>query len=158
MKAEEAAQKFHTDEVSLSMQIWTVTRHQYGISVVDPQTSFRGKPVVASGNIDCFLTPQNLGRERKVILAMKIIVAGLKSREIHSDKNVINSLQPVITITQRKDIILYFYKHIFEKRKLILNGLIFFSIFYMHFKGPVLIFPLSRTQIFHGQSGIWVQD
>ena len=32
------------------------------------------------------------------------------------------------------------------------------SIFYMHFKGPVLIFPVSRTQIFHGQSGIWVQD
>ena len=35
------------------------------ISVVDPQKSFRRKPVVASGNIDCFLTPQNLGRERK---------------------------------------------------------------------------------------------
>ena len=72
------------------------------ISVVDPQKSFRRKPVVGSGNIDCFLTPQNLGREReKVILAVKIIVAGLKSREIHSDKNVINSLQPLITITQR---------------------------------------------------------
>ena len=65
---------------------------------------------------------------------MKIIVAGLKSREIH-EENEINSLQPVITITQRKDIMLYFYKHVFEKRKLILNELIFFSIFYMHFKG-----------------------
>ena len=85
------------------MQIWTVTLHQYGISVVDPQTSCRGKPAVASGNIDCFLTPQNLGRERKVILAMKFIVAGLKSREIH-EENVINSLQSVITIPQRKDI------------------------------------------------------
>ena len=127
MKSEEEAQKFYTDDVSLSRS------GQYGISVVDPLTSFRGKPVVASGNIDCFLTPQNLGRERKkVILAMKIIVAGLKSREIH-EENVINSLQPVITITQRKDIILYFYKHVFEKRKLILNELIFFSIFYMHF-------------------------
>ena len=93
-----------------------MTRHQYGISVVNPQTSFHGKPVVVSGNISCFLTPQNLGEREKVILAMKIIVAGLKSREIHSDKNVINSLQPVITITQRKDIILYFYKHVFEKR------------------------------------------
>ena len=103
MKAEEGAQKFHTDDVSLSMHIWTVTRHQYGISVVDPQTSSRGKPAVASGNIDCFLTPQNLGRERKVILAMKFIVAGLKSREIH-EENVINSLQSVITIPQRKDI------------------------------------------------------
>ena len=33
---------------------------------------------------------------------MKIIVAGLKSREIH-EENVITSLEPVITITQRKD-------------------------------------------------------
>ena len=65
MKAEEGAQKFHTDDVSLSMQIWTVTLHQYGISVVDPRTSFRGKPVAVSGNIDCLLTPQNLGRERE---------------------------------------------------------------------------------------------
>ena len=88
---------------------------------------------------------------------MKIIMAGLKSREIHED-NVITSLQPVITITQRKDIMLYFYKHVLVKRKLILNELTFYSIFYMHFKGPILIFPLSRTQIFHGQSGIWVQD
>ena len=84
-------------------------------------------------------------------------MGGLKSREIHGD-NVITSLQPVITITQRKDIMLYFYKHVLVKRKLILNELIFYSIFYMHFKGPILIFPLSRTQIFHGQSGIWVQD
>ena len=59
MKSEEGAQKFHTDDVSLSRS------GQYGISVVDPQTSFRGKTVVASGNIDCFLTPQNLGRQRK---------------------------------------------------------------------------------------------
>ena len=104
--------------------------------------------MVASGIIDCFLTPQNLGRERKVILAMKIIVAGLKSREIH-EENVVSSLQPVITITQRKDIMLHFYKYVSVKRKLILNELIFFSIFYMHF---------NLTQIFQGQSGIWVQD
>ena len=71
------------------------------ISVVDPQKSFRRKPVVGSGNIDCFLTPKTWGEREKVILAVKIIVAGLKSREIHSDKNVINSLQPLITITQR---------------------------------------------------------
>ena len=116
MKAEEGAQKFHTDDVSLSMQIWTVTRHQYGISVVDPQTSSRGKPVVASGNIDCFLTPQNLGRERKVILAMKIIVAGLKSREIH-EENVITSLQPVITIPQRKDIRYCIFINMFLRRE-----------------------------------------
>ena len=103
-----------------------------------------------------FSLPKTWGEREKVILAMKIIAAGLKSREIHKE-NVINSLQPVITITQRKDVISYFYKPVFEKRKLILNELIFLSIFYMHFKGLVLIFPLSRTQIFHGQSGIWVQ-
>ena len=51
-------------------------------------------------------------------------MAGLKSREIHSDKNVINSLQPVITITQRKDIILYFYKHIFGWTRLTLAQLL----------------------------------
>ena len=65
------AQKFHTDDVSLSMQIWTVTRHQYGISVVNCQTSFHG-------------------------------MAGLKSRELH-EETVVSSLEPVITITQRKD-------------------------------------------------------
>ena len=34
---------------------------------------------------------------------MKFIVAGIKIREIH-EEYVINPLQPVITITQRKDI------------------------------------------------------
>ena len=62
-----------------------------------------------------FSLPKTWGEREKVILAVKIIVAGLKSREIH-EENVINSLQSVITITQRKDIILYFYKHVFEKR------------------------------------------
>ena len=76
---------------------------------------------------------------------MKIIAAGLKSREIH-EENVINSLQPVITITQRKDIILYFYKHVFEKRKLILNELIFFQ-YFLHalrrarFNLPLISYP-----------------
>ena len=133
-----------------------MTRHQYGISVVDPQTSFRRKSVVAWGIIDCFLTPQNLGRERKVILAMKIIAAGLKSREIH-EENVVSSLQPVITITQRKDIRYCIFINMFLRRENI-KQLNIFSIFYMHFKGPVLIFPLTGTQIFHGQSGIWVED
>ena len=36
-------------------QIWVVTRHQYGISALVSQTSFRGKPVVASPNVGCFL-------------------------------------------------------------------------------------------------------
>ena len=36
-------------------QICVVTRHQYGISALVSQTSFRGKPVVASQNVGCFL-------------------------------------------------------------------------------------------------------
>ena len=36
-------------------QICLVTRHQYGISALVSQTSFRGKPVVASQNVGCFL-------------------------------------------------------------------------------------------------------
>ena len=38
-------------------QIWVVTRHQYGISAIIPQTPFRagGKPVVALQNVSCFL-------------------------------------------------------------------------------------------------------
>ena len=36
-------------------QTWVVTRHQYGISEVVPQTLFRGKPAVASTNVGCFL-------------------------------------------------------------------------------------------------------
>ena len=38
-----------------TIQIRVATRHQYGISVVAPQTSFRAetrKPVVASRNVD----------------------------------------------------------------------------------------------------------
>ena len=37
---------------------------------------------------------------------------------------MINSLQPVITITQRKDIILYFYKNIFGWTRLTLAQLL----------------------------------
>ena len=36
-------------------QICIVTRHQYGISALVSQTSFGGKPVVASPNVGCFL-------------------------------------------------------------------------------------------------------
>ena len=42
--------------VRSTTQIWVVTRHQYGISVLVSQTSFGGKlPVVASPNVGCFL-------------------------------------------------------------------------------------------------------
>ena len=36
-------------------QIWVVTRHQYGISAIVSQTSFRGKTVVASPNVGYYL-------------------------------------------------------------------------------------------------------
>ena len=36
-------------------QIWVVTRHQHGISALVSQTSLRGKPVVASWSVGCFL-------------------------------------------------------------------------------------------------------
>ena len=36
-------------------KIWIVTCHQYGISALISQTSFRGKPPVASRNVVCFL-------------------------------------------------------------------------------------------------------
>ena len=36
-------------------QIWVVMHHQYRISVLVSQTSFAGKPVVASLNVGCFL-------------------------------------------------------------------------------------------------------
>ena len=41
-------------------QIRVVSRHQYGISALVCQTSFRGKTVVASRNVGCFLRLQVL--------------------------------------------------------------------------------------------------
>ena len=77
MTSEKRAQKFHADDVLLlrsgsdfdwlkhlslaarpirsTTQTWVVTRHQYGISEVVPQTLFRGKPVLAATNVGCFL-------------------------------------------------------------------------------------------------------
>ena len=49
MMPDEGPQKFHTDDVSVSKQggactyVWVVTRHQYGISALVSQTSFRGE-------------------------------------------------------------------------------------------------------------------
>ena len=41
MTSEKRAQKFHSDDASLSRRV--VTRHQYEISAVISQTSFSGK-------------------------------------------------------------------------------------------------------------------
>ena len=43
-------------KICFSNQKWEVTRHQYGISALVPQTSFRGKPVV--GVVKCRLFSQ----------------------------------------------------------------------------------------------------
>ena len=41
--------------VRSATQIWVVTHHQYGIFALFYQTSFAGKPVMASQNVGCFL-------------------------------------------------------------------------------------------------------
>ena len=47
---------FHAARPTTSTtQMWVVTRHQYGISALVSQTSFRGKQGVASPNVGCFL-------------------------------------------------------------------------------------------------------
>ena len=71
---------------------------------------------------------------------MKIIVAGLKIREIH-EEYVINSLQPVISITQRKDIRYCIFINMFLRRENIKRIYIFQ--YFLH--ALVLIFPLSST-------------
>ena len=76
MTSEQRAQKFYTDDLSLSKSGLcfllvevsffrgitnqkhfpdaVFTRHQSGISVLVPQKSFAGKPVVAPRNAGCF--------------------------------------------------------------------------------------------------------
>ena len=41
-----------------TIQIWVVKRHQYGISALVPQTSFRGETSGDVVNVDCFLRLQ----------------------------------------------------------------------------------------------------
>ena len=60
----------------------------------------------------------------------------LKSREIHSEENVINSLQSVITITQRKDIRYCIFINMFLRRENIKRINIFQYFFTCTLKGP----------------------
>ena len=48
--------------IKSTIQIWVVTRHQYGISALVAQTSFRGETSGDIVNVDCFL------RLRKTVL------------------------------------------------------------------------------------------
>ena len=75
MTSENRAQKFHTDDatlrrpgycfslneanfqpISITTQIWVVTRHQYGISALVSQTSFGGE--ISGGVSECRLFSQ----------------------------------------------------------------------------------------------------
>ena len=62
-------------------QIWVVTCHQYGISALISQTSFRRETVVASRNVSCFLRLKELSNESielpKMIIIIIIIIIGL---------------------------------------------------------------------------------
>ena len=44
--------------IKSTIQIWVVKRHQYGISALVPQTSFRGETSGDVVNVDCFLRLQ----------------------------------------------------------------------------------------------------
>ena len=48
---------------------------------------------------------------------MKIIVAGLKIREIHEEYVIKFFATSYIYYTKKRHQMLYFYKHVFEKRK-----------------------------------------
>ena len=63
-------------------QIWTVTRHRYGISNLVPQSSFRGETtLVASGNVDCFLSTWAV--KKFFLLSARYAFNFLKSRLKH---------------------------------------------------------------------------
>ena len=86
----------------------------------------------------------------KVILAMKVIVAGLKLREIH-EEYVNYSLRPVITITQRKDIRYCLFINMFLRTENIKRNKIFqhfvHALSRARFNLPLILYPdLSRPE------------
>ena len=117
MTFEKQAQKFHTDDASLprsgwcfwlvvrvvnliqpmrgTTQIWLVTCHQYGISVLISQTSFggetsggvtkchfTGKPVVSSWNVGCFLRLMSRQRARMNRTMYSDLLMGLSWKKV----------------------------------------------------------------------------
>ena len=54
--------------------MWVVTCHQYGISALVSQTSFRRETVVASRNVSCFLRLKELSNESIELPKMIIII------------------------------------------------------------------------------------
>ena len=60
-------------------QIWVVTRHQYGISALISQTSFRGE--ISGGVAKCRLFPQATALFTSIVFKFHIQRAQLKSKK-----------------------------------------------------------------------------
>ena len=60
-------------------QIWVVTRHQYGISALISQTSFRGEISGGVANVDCFLGLSNAGKISSNRINVTLVRPGLIS-------------------------------------------------------------------------------
>ena len=110
---------------------------------------------------------------------MKIIVAGLRIREIH-EEYLINSLQPVITTTQRKEIRYCIFINMFlrteNSKRVNMFQHFLYALSRARFNLPLYLVPRSSTattanlvppkpgksalgtRLFHGESGIWAQD
>ena len=54
-------------------QIWIVTRHQYGISALNPQTLFAGEPVVALRNVGRFLRLVKASSPHAITLLVQLV-------------------------------------------------------------------------------------
>ena len=60
-------------------QIWVATRHQYGISALISQTSFRGEISGGVANVDCFLGLSNAGKISSNRINVTLVTPGLIS-------------------------------------------------------------------------------
>ena len=60
-------------------QIWVVTRHQYGISALISQTSFRGE--ISGGVTECRLFPQATALVTSIVFKFHIQREQLKSKK-----------------------------------------------------------------------------
>ena len=54
-------------------QIWIVTRHQYGISALNPQTLFAGEPLVALRNVGRFLRLVKASSPHAITLLVQLV-------------------------------------------------------------------------------------
>ena len=59
--------------IKSTAQIWIVTRHQYGISALIPQTLFAGEPVVALRNVGRFLRLVKASSPHAISLLVQLV-------------------------------------------------------------------------------------